>query len=129
MSVGKYKIFHGKCLMYLENMVQDIYDNMNYTKDHWDYQPLECIKTDLEKLIRDHQFGYLMSDGEMYDIEYTKDFTIKDHWKKLFHETIDSEYLEQLEKENSDYLSHMFKGLKELHREIEPSNTLENYTN
>ena len=65
-----------------------------------------------------------MSDNEMFEVEYSDKFTIKDHWKKMFGETMSDDLVERFKEQYPRY----FECLIEVKREYEPDNTLENFT-
>ena len=124
MSVGKWLIFHGSSIGYLEDCVSLIQKKYEQNENPWYNKPLECVEDDLRGLINKHKWYYLMSDNEMFEVEYSDEFTIKDHWKKMFGETMSNDLVERFKKEYPIF----FECLKEVKREYEPDNTLENFT-
>lgn len=124
MSVGKWLIFHGSSIGYLEDCVSLIQKKYEQNENPWYNKPLECVEDDLRGLINKHKWYYLMSDNEMFEVEYSDKFTIKDHWKKMFGETMSNDLVERFKEEYPIF----FECLKEVKREYEPDNTLENFT-
>ena len=124
MSVGKWLIFHGSSIGYLEDCVSLIQKKYEQNQNPWYNKPLECVEDDLRGLINKHKWYYLMSDNEMFEVEYSDKFTIKDHWKKMFGETMSNDLVERFKEQYPRY----FECLIEVKREYEPDNTLENFT-
>ena len=124
MSVGKWLIFHGSSIGYLEDCVSLIQKKYEQNENPWYNKPLECVEDDLRGLINKHKWYYLMSDNEMFEVEYSDKFTIKDHWKKMFGETMSDDLVERFKEQYPRY----FECLIEVKREYEPDNTLENFT-
>ena len=124
MSVGKWLIFHGSSIGYLEDCVSLIQKKYEQNQNPWYNKPLECVEDDLRGLINKHKWYYLMSDNEMFEVEYSDEFTIKDHWKKMFGETMSDDLVERFKEQYPRY----FECLIEVKREYEPDNTLENFT-
>lgn len=124
MSVGKWLIFHGSSIGYLEDCVSLIQKKYEQNENPWYNKPLECVEDDLRGLINKHKWYYLMSDNEMFEVEYSDEFTIKDHWKKMFGETMSDDLVERFKEQYPRY----FECLIEVKREYEPDNTLENFT-
>jgi len=124
MSVGKWLIFHGSSIGYLEDCVSLIQKKYEQNQNPWYNKPLECVEDDLRGLINKHKWYYLMSDNEMFEVEYSDKFTIKDHWKKMFGETMSDDLVERFKEQYPRY----FECLIEVKREYEPDNTLENFT-
>ena len=124
MSVGKWLIFHGSSIGYLEDCVSLIQKKYEQNQNPRYNKPLECVEDDLRGLINKHKWYYLMSDNEMFEVEYSDKFTIKDHWKKMFGETMSDDLVERFKEQYPRY----FECLIEVKREYEPDNTLENFT-
>lgn len=122
MSGGWLK-FYGWTIHHLEDCVSHIQNKKEYNQDPWTYKPLECVESELEKLVDKYKFLYLVEDKEKFQVEYTDKFTIKDHWKRVFREklpvNVEQEY-------DQDYLKHQVNN--QVKREFEPDITLENFT-